>query len=62
MFTMNRNGVEWCRRNLDTIVEWLRVEAVRAKLPFNEWAAKILIRRAITNSIRNAEYAKIHDH
>jgi hypothetical protein len=60
MFTMNKNGVEWCRRNLDVIAGWLKVEAQRAKLPFNEWAAKVLIRRAISNSIRKAEYAEIH--
>lgn len=60
MFTMNKNGVEWCRQNIPLIADWLRVEAERAKLPFNYFAAKILIKRAISNSIRKAEYAKIH--
>ncbi len=44
---MDVNGSEWCERNLDEIVGWLREEAQRAHLPFVDQAGKILIRRAI---------------
>ncbi len=47
---MNINGVEWCEQNIDTITGWLRVEAQRAKLPFTEVGAKLLIKRATSNA------------
>lgn len=48
--TMDENGLEWCEKNIPLITEWLREEAQRRRLPFSEFAAKILIRRAITNA------------
>ncbi len=47
---MDTNGVEWCEQNISTIVKWLRGEARRAKLPFMETGAKVLIRRAISKA------------
>ncbi len=47
---MDTNGTEWCERNVTTITEWLREEAQRAKLPFTEIGAKLLIRRSISNA------------
>ncbi len=47
---MDTNGVVWCEQNIDTITEWLREEAGRAKLPFTEIGAKLLIKRAISNA------------
>ncbi len=47
---MDTNGVEWCEQSMDTITEWLREEAQRAKLPFTEIGAKLLIKRAISNA------------
>ncbi len=47
---MDASGVEWCERNIGTIIEWLREEAQRANLPFTEIGAKLLIRRAIGNA------------
>lgn len=44
---MNQNGIDWCSQNIDTIVGWLREEAVRAKLPFTEVGAKMMIKIAI---------------
>ncbi len=47
---MDTKGVEWCAENIDTITEWLREEAQRARLPFTEIGAKLLIKRAISNA------------
>lgn len=52
---MNTEGVDWCSNNIDTIVGWLEEEADRAKLPFNRTVAKLLIRRAISNTKTNKE-------
>jgi predicted Zn-dependent protease len=47
---MDTNGIEWCENNIDTIVGWLKEEATKRKLPFVEYAAKLLINRAISNA------------
>ncbi len=47
---MDQNGLDWCSENIGTITEWLREEAQRAKLPFTEIGAKLLIKRAISNA------------
>ncbi len=47
---MDTKGVEWCEHNIGTITEWLREEAQRAKLPFTEIGAKLLIGKAISNA------------
>lgn len=51
---MDRNGVEWCESNIDTIVEWLREEAEKRGLPFVDLAGRLLVRRAIRNARRDA--------
>jgi hypothetical protein len=51
---MDLRGIEWCRKNIDTIVGWMRTEAQKAKLPFTELGAKILVRRAIHNAEKAA--------
>ncbi len=55
---MDMKGFEWCEENIDTINEWLRLEAQRAKLPFTEIGAKLLIRRAINNARKKQEEIK----
>lgn len=45
--TMNEKGNDWCEENLDTIVGWLREEATKRKLPFVDFAGKLLVKRAI---------------
>lgn len=45
--TMNEKGNDWCEENLDTIVDWLREEATKRKLPFVDLAGKLLVKRAI---------------
>ncbi len=47
---MDTKGVEWCAENIATITHWLREEAQRAKLPFTEIGAKLLIKRAVSNA------------
>jgi hypothetical protein len=47
---MNTRGPEWCAENIDTIVGWLREESERRKLPFVDFAGKILIQRAVKMS------------
>jgi hypothetical protein len=44
---MDRQGVEWCEANLDTIVGWLREQAEARGLPFIDMAGRMLVRRAI---------------
>jgi hypothetical protein len=51
---MDRQGVEWCESNLDTIVDWLREQAEARGLPFLDLAGRLLVRRAISNARRNA--------
>lgn len=50
---MDTQGVQWCEDNIDTIVEWLKIEAEKRKLPFIELAAKILVKKAIANALKN---------
>lgn len=49
---MDTQGVQWCEDNIDTIVEWLKEEAEKRKLPFVQFAAKILVKKAIYNAKR----------
>jgi hypothetical protein len=51
---MDRQGVEWCEANIDTIVGWLREQAESRGLPFLDLAGRLLVRRAIQNARRNA--------
>ena len=51
---MDRQGVEWCEANIDTIVGWLREQAEARGLPFIDVAGRMLVRRAISNARRNA--------
>lgn len=51
---MDSMGPEWCRANEDVIVGWLKEEAEKRKLPFVPLAAKLLVRRAISNAEKKA--------
>lgn len=50
MVQMNKWGVEGCGENIETIVEWLREEAEKRRLPFLRPAGRLLVRRAIHNA------------
>lgn len=47
---MDKNGIEWCENNIDTIVGWLREEATKRKFPFIDAAGELLVKRAIRNA------------
>ena len=49
---MDRRGPEWCRDNIETIVEWLRAEATRRGLPFSGMLASRIVARAINRAER----------
>jgi hypothetical protein len=51
---MDRQGVDWCEANIDTIVGWLREQAEARGLPFLDLAGRLLVKRAISNARRNA--------
>ena len=51
---MDMRGVEWCRKNIDRIVDWLAEEAKERKLPFVRMAGKALVTLAIRRSIKAA--------
>ena len=44
---MDTYGLDWCRRNTDTIVGWLREEAYRRRIPFVDAAGRVAVRWAI---------------
>ena len=45
--TMDRWGPDGCEKQMQTILFWLRQESEKRGLPFVEFAAKMLVRRAI---------------
>lgn len=49
---MDALGPDWCERNLDLIVGWLKEEAVRRHMPFLPSVARLLVRKAIRDSRR----------
>lgn len=49
---MDRNGWEWCRDNVDTIVGWLREEAQARGVLFFDIVGRALVYRAIANARR----------
>ena len=51
---MDRQGVEWCEANIDTIVGGLREQAEARGLPFLDIAGRLLVRRAISNARKAA--------
>lgn len=52
---MNKNGYAWCENNIETILKWLKEESQKRKLPFVEFAAKLLVQRAIKKSKKHYE-------
>lgn len=47
---MNIKGNDWCEKNIDTVVGWLREEAKRRSLPFVDMIGKVMVNRAIKKS------------
>ena len=55
VIVMDNNGIEWCENNIDTIIEWLKEEATKRKLPFIDMAGRMLVKKAISNAKKNAQ-------
>ena len=51
---MNKQGIEWCEENVETIVGWLRDEAARRKIPFVDLIARKFIRMATKRAKKKA--------
>lgn len=47
---MNKNGIEWCENNLDTICGWLKQECEKRKIPYVDAVARMVVNRAISKS------------
>ena len=58
MVQMNKWGIEGCEQNVETIVEWMKEEAAKRKLPYLNAVGRMLVRRAISNARKEAERAK----
>lgn len=65
MNKMEADSPGWCAEHEDEIVGWLRESAAERSLPFLDWPARLLIRRAIANARRKdaarAERSSHHD-
>lgn len=57
---MDFMGTVWCENNIDTIVGWLKEEAEKRRLPFIDWPARSLVKRAIAaaKKAQAAQYDK----
>jgi hypothetical protein len=47
---MNMNGCEWCKSNIEIILDWLKGEADKRRLPFIRAGARLIVKRAIKNA------------
>lgn len=52
---MNEKGSEWCLQNVETIVQWLKEEADKRQLLYQDWCIKALVNRAIKRSIKKCQ-------
>lgn len=48
---MDRRGAEWCRENIETILDWLREECAKRNIPFVEFAARAAVNLAISRAL-----------
>ena len=55
MTQMNKWGCGGCEANIETILEWLKEEAAKRRLPFARPLARLLVKRAIANAKKAAE-------
>lgn len=52
---MDEWGPDECEKRIDEIVGWLKEEAHKRKLPFIDYAGRLLVKRAISNAKRTQE-------
>lgn len=50
---MDEWGPDECEKRIDEIVGWLKEEATKRKLPFIDYAGKIIVKKAIKNARKN---------
>jgi hypothetical protein len=53
--TMDEKGVDWCEKNIEIIVGWLREEATRRRLPFVDVAGRTIVKMAIARAKRSQQ-------
>ena len=54
---MDEKGNNWVEANIDMVADWLGEEAKKRRIPFLKAGAKILIRKAISNSRKKQKAA-----
>lgn len=52
---MDEWGIDGCKKNAETIVDWLAEEAAKRHLPFVRAAGRLLVKRAVRNARRKQE-------
>lgn len=57
---MDQRGIEWCKGNVELIVDWLKKEARKRRLPFSRVIGRMLVKRSIKNAERK-EKARQHE-
>lgn len=55
---MNRNGIEWCENNMDTICGWLEEECKTRRIPYVDSVVRLVVKRAINKSRKYREQEK----
>lgn len=50
---MDKMGPQWCRDNIDTVLDWLQEESSNRGMLFVRSAARLMVNRAITTAERN---------
>jgi len=55
---MDAHGIQWCRDNVATILQWLKEGAEQAGVPFVAVIARLLIRTAIQLAQQDADRAE----
>lgn len=50
---MNILGIEWCKNNTSTILDWLAEESAKRKLPFVRMGASMLVNMAIRKATKS---------
>ena len=44
---MDREGIQWCKKNKNVILDWLQEESSKRKLPFIRFGAEQIVNMAI---------------
>ena len=47
---MDREGIQWCKNNVELIVSWLKEEASKRHLPFANFVGRRIVKLAISRA------------